>query len=337
MPTRKLLNAEKNLRRLESTLRAGFWTYDAVSDSIEWSTGLYSILGLNREAVLPDMELGRSLIHPDDQLEWSNVVAQARSLRQADRTIRIIRTDGQMIWVRSHFEGQFDRNGKLTSIFGVLVDISAQEIERDEASKDRAFVSSLRTLTQGAFWRAGPDGKLLDLADWTRRTGQSPGKARDWDALTPIHPDDREAFRQAWRTGISEGLAFGYQVRISDRAGKYATYRTRAVPVMDEAGKVTEWHGYSTPVEEASPVVAKALGSAQIRAARALLDWSGPELAARSGVSFSTIKRMEKSESLVKPESIGRARATLEAAGIRFAAGAEGDVWVSLAAGSTDR
>lgn len=67
------------------------------------------------------------------------------------------------------------------------------------------------------------------------------------------------------------------------------------------------------------------LTGAQIRAARALLDWRQNRLAEESGVSGPTIRRMEgakgTSKSLV--ENVEAVRRALEAAGIVFLADGE--------------
>ncbi|KIP99529.1 hypothetical protein RU07_18755 [Agrobacterium tumefaciens] len=60
------------------------------------------------------------------------------------------------------------------------------------------------------------------------------------------------------------------------------------------------------------------LGPAQIRGARALLGWSAAELAEHSGVSFSTIRRMEISAETVRKEALSRVRDTLKRAGVNF-------------------
>jgi len=58
----------------------------------------------------------------------------------------------------------------------------------------------------------------------------------------------------------------------------------------------------------------------QIRAARALLDWSQRELSRKSKVAFGTIQRMEKFDGPVgsRTETLGRVVAVLEKAGIEF-------------------
>lgn len=330
MPARKLVATEEHLRKLETALRAGFWTYDLRSGVVEWSAGFYALFGLKPEVVLPDVATAAGLVHPEDQQDWGEILHLARKSRQTDRTIRIIRPDGQMIWVRSHFEGKFDRNGSLVAVHGILLDVSTQEIEREDAKRDQTFVHSLKKLTHGSVWRAGPDGKLIDKGEWLRLTGDTTEQTTDWDSLNSIHPDDRAIFRTAWQEGISRKAPISFTARVRDRSGKYIAYENRATPIEDDQENLIEWHGFSLPLTTTTALDTQRLTSAQIRAARALLDWTGPELAERSGVSFSTIKRMEKSEEVVKFDSVKRVRATFEDAGVRFSSGANGDVSVSL-------
>ena len=59
--------------------------------------------------------------------------------------------------------------------------------------------------------------------------------------------------------------------------------------------------------------------SAQIRAARALLDWSVRDLAAKAGVHRNTVTRTETDET-GPGHAIAAIRAALEAAGVEFIA-----------------
>ncbi len=62
----------------------------------------------------------------------------------------------------------------------------------------------------------------------------------------------------------------------------------------------------------------KSITVEQFRAARALLDWSRSELAARAGLSMPTVQRVEKGGAAVSDEARQKLRAALEAAGIEF-------------------
>ncbi|MEQ8327929.1 MAG: helix-turn-helix transcriptional regulator [Parvibaculum sp.] len=58
--------------------------------------------------------------------------------------------------------------------------------------------------------------------------------------------------------------------------------------------------------------------SAQIRAARGLLDWSREELAAAAGLGLSTVQRMEKGDGPARGHAgnVWSLQAALEAAGV---------------------
>ena len=62
------------------------------------------------------------------------------------------------------------------------------------------------------------------------------------------------------------------------------------------------------------------LNSSQIRAARALLGWSGQELSAKSGVGVTTIRRYELEEGVPSANLrvLDKIKTTFEAAGIEF-------------------
>ena len=63
------------------------------------------------------------------------------------------------------------------------------------------------------------------------------------------------------------------------------------------------------------------ISSSQIRAAKALLRWSGEDLANKAGVSLSTIRRTEASEGVPEGQNMKTLIAikkALEAAGVEF-------------------
>lgn len=66
--------------------------------------------------------------------------------------------------------------------------------------------------------------------------------------------------------------------------------------------------------------------SAQMRAARAMLDWSQAKLAEKSGVSVETIKRLERIEGAIgatKVSTLDAIKRALIASGVEFTNGDE--------------
>ena len=63
------------------------------------------------------------------------------------------------------------------------------------------------------------------------------------------------------------------------------------------------------------------ISSSQVRAAKALLRWSGEDLAIKSGISLSTVRRVESSEGIPEAQNIKTLMAikkALEDAGVEF-------------------
>ena len=72
---------------------------------------------------------------------------------------------------------------------------------------------------------------------------------------------------------------------------------------------------------------------AQVRAAKALLDWSGSTLAERAGFAISTIRRVEGCDGLLQTASVKVLQAlktALEEGGVEFLGTPEDRPWVRL-------
>lgn len=69
----------------------------------------------------------------------------------------------------------------------------------------------------------------------------------------------------------------------------------------------------------------------QIRAARALIDWTREDLANASGVTVRTLARIESSQTLPRPATLQAISSALEAAGIEFISQNGGGPGVRLA------
>ncbi len=61
-----------------------------------------------------------------------------------------------------------------------------------------------------------------------------------------------------------------------------------------------------------------AIAPAQVRAGRALLDWSRDQLSAACGVPVRTLDRLEKGEGSPQRRTVDAIRTALEAAGVEF-------------------
>jgi hypothetical protein len=76
----------------------------------------------------------------------------------------------------------------------------------------------------------------------------------------------------------------------------------------------------------------KAINSAQIRAARALIRWTAEDLARKADLGVATIRRAEATDGPLQMtvSNLAAVRRTLEAAGIEFIFGDDGGFGVRL-------
>lgn len=315
------------LKQVEDKLKAGTWSRDLTTNALTWSTNLYRILGLEMSGEAPTFEVYQSLVHPDDKLEFDSAVGLTSHARINNRRFRIIRPDGSLRWLEGHAQLHFDRAGLPVMLSGVVSDVTEEEELKRKLRAETRFSELIMQQVDGIVWRANPSGHMIDTKSWLQLTGETP---EEWTRLSSLHPDDRKAYQAAWDTAIASHGRFGCSVRIRLRDGTYTTARSSAFPFYDSNGKIEYWVGYTVlGADKAAPVGPAGLTPSLIRAARALLDWSAMELAEKAGVSFSTVRRIEKSTTSVRPEMIRSVLRTFEQHGIVF--GGDGPISLSLA------
>jgi DNA-binding Xre family transcriptional regulator len=115
------------------------------------------------------------------------------------------------------------------------------------------------------------------------------------------------------------------------------------VPIAAEDGSIREWIGTCTRVRNPTlqrdasnggtePIADQAdenpIAAWQVRAARAIVRWSAGELAAASGVSLSTVRRIEEGHG-TNVRLLAAVRSTLEQAGVQFHVAPDGTRGVS--------
>lgn len=331
MPIRDAKTAEKKMQLLEGLIGAGVWTYDIQTRVVIWSHGLYRLLGLDPKVIVASVDVYDSLVHPDDRLTHAEVVNMAEAGDLAVRRSRIIRPDGHLIWIESKTERQYSREGRLSVLHGIVRDVTDDERVRSENRKLLSINTSITKLTGSDFWRADREGKLLNLANWMKYTGQNAEQLRDYGSLSAVHPDDRDKFLAAWQNGIAHKQRIDLSVRVRRFDGEYLHFRNSVMPVLDANGEIIEWHGMSWITDEvpAAPTTVS-LQSSHIRAARALLNITAQDLAKVSKVSFSTVRRVESDISTVKQDSVQQIRTALEQRGVKFLPAPNGNFSVLL-------
>ena len=134
---------------------------------------------------------------------------------------------------------------------------------------ERRMVQSeerFRSLVQASaaiVWTTLPSGEFDDhQAEWAAFTGQPVEAIVGWGWLDAIHPDDREATREAWTRARTTTTVYEAEHRLLRHDGEWRNMAARAVPISEADGTLREWVGVHTDV------TARTLAEAAIAAAK---------------------------------------------------------------------
>ncbi|MFH5923575.1 PAS domain-containing protein [Roseomonas xinghualingensis] len=144
-----------------------------------------------------------------------------------------------------------DGEGLVVGLFATMVETTRHaQTERGLQENQRQLSSLVEGIPQ-LIWRATSGGRWNWASpQWSAHTGQSAEEGLDHGWLRALHPDDREIALEAWRRADA-GERYDAEYRIL-HAGeqRYRWFQTRATPIRDEEGRITEWLGTSTDVDE---------------------------------------------------------------------------------------
>jgi PAS domain S-box-containing protein len=191
-------------------------------------------------------------LHPDDRERSSRVWRSAIDNKSIYETIyRVRRADGEYRWTSVRGVPLRRADGSIREWIGTNTDITEQRrIEEAVRTSEQRLRFMLDAMHQKIF-TARPDGAVdYYNAAWTQFTGLSGDDLRDWGWLQVVHPDDLDASLDSWRAALAQGAPWQAEQRFRSTGGAYRWHLSRALPMHDEAGRLSMWIGSNTDIHE---------------------------------------------------------------------------------------
>nr|PZN34355.1 MAG: hypothetical protein DIU80_02780 [Chloroflexota bacterium] len=85
---------------------------------------------------------------------------------------------------------------------------------------------------------------------WYEYTGLTEAESLGFGFASALHPDDRERTLELWRRAWHDSESYEIEHRFRRHDGVYHWFISRAVPVYDDEGRIVEWVGTSTDIDE---------------------------------------------------------------------------------------
>ncbi|MBW2090082.1 MAG: PAS domain-containing protein, partial [Deltaproteobacteria bacterium] len=140
----KLKQSEGSLAQVERIAHLGNWTWNIVTNELDWSDEIYRIFGWVPQEFEVTYETFLNFVHPEDRKFVIQSVDNALYENKPYRIDhRIILPDGRERIVHEHAEVIFDKTGRPIQMIGTIQDISEFKRTKDELRKSKAMLQSI--------------------------------------------------------------------------------------------------------------------------------------------------------------------------------------------------
>ncbi len=140
--------SERRLLQAQRIAGLGFVRWDLKTNAIEWSDEVYRIYGVDPHKQEVTLEYTGSLVHPDD-LEYVRQKFEMAidGRRRCDVDHRVVRPDGQIVWVHVTAELVLDKDGKPDLLLGTVLDITERKRSEEEALRHQETLARVDRAT----------------------------------------------------------------------------------------------------------------------------------------------------------------------------------------------
>ncbi|MBK06828.1 MAG: histidine kinase [Deltaproteobacteria bacterium] len=159
-----LKESERRLEEAQLIARMGSTTWDVKSGKIEWSKGMYRLLGYEPEEDI-DIDRVYAEMHqtPDEERiqEWLQKCMAAKDGKLTPFEYRVRRKDGTVIYVVTEGNIFYDHEGEAVRVFATVRDIDARKRAESERRKSEAVLGTLAESLPTVFTLLDPQGTVM--------------------------------------------------------------------------------------------------------------------------------------------------------------------------------
>jgi PAS domain S-box-containing protein len=246
---RALSASETRARAVFEQAAVGMARVSTTGRWIEVNERFAAMLGYTQQELVS--KTFADVTHPDERMRdldaARRIVAGELDTYTVDK--RYVRKDGSIMWARLTTTLVTEPEGEQVFL-SVIEDISHRREVEDALQREERRYRALVDASAKMVWHTSAEGLFVERQPgWEAYTGQKFEEYRGTGWLDAIHPDDRESTGRRWMNAVAERATLEMEYRIRDREGVYRWFLVRAVPILDAEGRIGEWVGTETEIE----------------------------------------------------------------------------------------
>ncbi|MEZ0332917.1 MAG: ATP-binding protein [Gemmatimonadales bacterium] len=213
-----------------------------------WSSGAERLYGWTARAAIG--RISYELLETECEIPLRDAEAQLLEKGEWHGSVTRTASDGSRVVVTSYWILHRADSGVPDAVIEVDRDVTGQRQAEQMLKGSEARYRALVAASAQIVWTATADGRRgIEMHQWEAFTGQRAGNARrHW--LEAIHPDDRVQAAEAWRDAVRDKKVLATQHRLRRKDGEYRQMEVRAVPVLDDHGRIREWISAYTDITD---------------------------------------------------------------------------------------
>ena len=246
-----LLDGNNRLQVALSAGRLGDWRWDAGADRVTLGERAAEIFGLPAETPMLWSALRERLHDSDKELARAEFVQAFANHTGLNIECRIDLEGGGQCWIGVVGRIDYDRDGNVLGMTGVVQDISTRKSAEDTLRESEEVLRALANSIPQLAWMAQADGAIVWFNErWYDYTGTTPEQVVGWGWQSTHDPDVLPQMLLRWRDSIRTGAPFEMEFPIRGADGQYRWFLTRVNAVRDRLGHVVRWFGTNTDVDQ---------------------------------------------------------------------------------------
>ena len=207
--------ANERLKRAQAAARLGTFEWDMRSNRLEWSDGIYPLLGLEPFSRAPSMDLVTQFVPEEDREGLSRMMAEITSkVGDFDVEFRVVGADGKERWIASIAEVEAGPDGRPAVMRGVDIDVTERRRNRQALAESNAHLTAAFEQTAAGMCEVDPTGRILRVNHrYCEMVGRTATELLQLRMQDLTHQEDLAANLALFGKVVETGAAFQIEKR----------------------------------------------------------------------------------------------------------------------------